>query len=95
MSATELGSDRDNRPQEETIEIKDLLKVLIQSQAKLAEAQAQQAKSQENMQNQMLEQAKSQENMQNQMLEQAKSQENIQNQMLEVLKSNNAGNKQQ
>ncbi|MCL7031232.1 hypothetical protein MKW94_000430, partial [Papaver nudicaule] len=59
MSATELGSDRDNRPHEETIEIKDLLKVLIQSQAKLAEAQAQQAKFQEDIQSQMLEVLKS------------------------------------
>ncbi|RZC75419.1 hypothetical protein C5167_050901 [Papaver somniferum] len=64
-----MSSDRDNRPQEETTDIKELLKVLIQSQAKLADAQAQQAKSQENIQNQMLEQTKSQEDVQNEILE--------------------------
>ncbi|MCL7050193.1 hypothetical protein MKW94_001432, partial [Papaver nudicaule] len=70
MSAKEMGtSDHHNRPHEETIEIKELLKVLLQSQAKLAEAQAQQA----DIQRQMLEQAKSQENIQNQMLEVLKS----------------------
>ncbi|XP_026407129.1 uncharacterized protein LOC113302440 isoform X2 [Papaver somniferum] len=69
MSAKKMSSDRDNRPQEETTDIKELLKVLIQSQAKLADAQAQQAKSQENIQNQMLEQTKSQEDVQNEILE--------------------------
>ncbi|KAI3858248.1 hypothetical protein MKX03_001049 [Papaver bracteatum] len=54
MSAKKMGSDRDNRPQEETTDIKELLKVLIQSQAKLADAQAQQAKSQEDIQNEIL-----------------------------------------
>ncbi|KAI3897322.1 hypothetical protein MKW92_046991 [Papaver armeniacum] len=79
MSAEELGSDRENRPLEEMTEIKELLKVLIQSQAKLAEAQA---KSQVNIQNQMLEQAKSQENLQSKMLE-------------VLISINSAGNKHQ
>ncbi|KAI3835305.1 hypothetical protein MKW98_020421, partial [Papaver atlanticum] len=73
MSAKKMGSDRDNRPQEETADIKELLKVLIQSQAKLADAQEKQAKSQENTQNQMLEQAKSQEDIQNEILEALRS----------------------
>ncbi|KAI3935146.1 hypothetical protein MKX01_031413 [Papaver californicum] len=72
----ELGNDRLSG---EMTEIKELLKVLIQSQAKqaesqhkLADAQARQIESQEKL---------------------AKSQENIQHQMLEVLRSiSNAGN---
>ncbi|XP_026424750.1 uncharacterized protein LOC113321083 isoform X3 [Papaver somniferum] len=48
MSAKEIG---DNRPNQEMTEIKELLKVLVQSQDQQAEAQAQQA----NTQNQMLE----------------------------------------
>ncbi|KAI3992387.1 hypothetical protein MKX01_015099, partial [Papaver californicum] len=39
MSAKEIGNVRDNQPHEEMIEIKKLLQVLIQSQAKQAESQ--------------------------------------------------------
>ncbi|KAI3862500.1 hypothetical protein MKX03_011588 [Papaver bracteatum] len=52
MSAKEIG---DNRPNEEMTEIKELLKVLVQCQAKQAEAQAKLAEAQGNTQNQMLE----------------------------------------
>ncbi|MCL7046300.1 hypothetical protein MKW94_005248, partial [Papaver nudicaule] len=66
MSSIELGNDRDNRLHKEMTQIKELLKVVIESQArqtesqeKLAKHQAQQAKahaqSQEHIQNQMLE----------------------------------------
>ncbi|XP_026442324.1 ankyrin repeat-containing protein NPR4-like isoform X2 [Papaver somniferum] len=58
MSARELG-DCDHRSQEEMIEIKTLLKVLVESQAKLAESQSQILNSQLSTQNQILEILKS------------------------------------
>ncbi|KAI3967050.1 hypothetical protein MKW92_032863 [Papaver armeniacum] len=65
MFTKELSNDGNNRSQGEMTEIKGLLQVLIQSQSRLAEAQAQQA----SIQNQMLQQAKCQEIIQIQMLE--------------------------
>ncbi|KAI3903927.1 hypothetical protein MKW92_047370 [Papaver armeniacum] len=77
MSAKESGNNGETQTHEEMTEIRELLKVLIQSQAKqaesLAEAQAQRA------------------NIQIQILEQAKSQENIQCQMLGALRSISSG----
>ncbi|KAI3891353.1 hypothetical protein MKX03_031449 [Papaver bracteatum] len=100
MSAADVGNDYDNRLYGEMTEIKELLKVLIQSQAKqaesqdkLADAQVRQIESQEKLAKSQAQQAKAHAQSQAQ---QAKSQENIQNQMLEVLKSiSSAGNKQQ
>ncbi|KAI3903942.1 hypothetical protein MKW92_047385 [Papaver armeniacum] len=88
MSAIELGNDRDNVLHREVTEIKKLLKVVIESQArqmesqeKLAKYQAQQAKAH----------AQSQEDIQNQMLEVLRSICRTSNKQEEdIVKSNNA-----
>ncbi|KAI3862149.1 hypothetical protein MKW92_020629 [Papaver armeniacum] len=88
MSAIELGNDRDNVLHREVTEIKKLLKVVIESQArqiesqeKLAKYHAQQAKAH----------AQSQEDIQNQMLEVLRSICRTSNKQEEdIVKSNNA-----
>ncbi|KAI3862150.1 hypothetical protein MKW92_020630 [Papaver armeniacum] len=76
MSAMELGNDRYNQLQAEMREIKNLLKVVVESQARETESQEEFAKYQ-TQQARDLAQSRAQ---------QTKSQEDIQNQLLDVLR---------